>query len=105
MRPVNFPTIRASQLIVFLQNTKQPFFLSQRDLERVKDFHSLFDFPINEYWSEHYLFDKSSVKKDKSIGKNSIDNLIINTIAPFLYAWGTFMGSEPFKLGLLSTYF
>jgi len=104
MRPVNFPTIRLAQLIVLLQNTNNLFSIA-RDLEKLKDFHRLFDFPINEYWSEHYLFDKSSVRKEKSIGKNSIDNLIINTIVPFLYAWGTFTGSEPFKLKAMTLLF
>ncbi len=97
MRPVNFPTIRIAQLIVLLQNTSN-LFSHARDLEKIKDFHELFSFPIDRYWSDHYLFDKNSVTKDKAIGKTSIDNLIINTIVPFLYAWGTFTDSEAYKL-------
>lgn len=104
MRPVNFPTIRLAQLTGLLHSTHNLFAIA-RDLEKVKDFYNLFGFSVNEYWQDHYLFDKLSVMKDKSMGRSSIDNLIINTIVPFLYAWGTYSGSEQFKvkaLGFLS---
>ncbi|MFZ7146461.1 MAG: DUF2851 family protein [Bacteroidota bacterium] len=97
MRPVNFPTIRLAQMIRLLQNTNNLFALA-RDLGNVNDFYGLFNFTLHDYWTNHYLFDKESVKKDKVIGKTSIDNIIINTIIPFLYAWGVFTGTDLYKM-------
>ncbi len=104
MRPVNFPTIRLAQMICLLQNTNNLFAIA-RDLENLKDFYNLFSFPIHEYWTNHYLFDKESVVKDKMIGKTSIDNIITNTIVPFLYAWGQFTGTDFYKVKARDTLF
>ena len=97
MRPVNFPTIRLAQMVRLLQSTNNLFAIA-RDIEKIKDFYELFGFPIHEYWNTHYLFDKESVRKDKPIGKSSIDNIIINSIVPFLYAWGVYTASDPHKV-------
>lgn len=96
MRPVNFPTIRIAQLIILLQSVSNLFAIA-RDIENVKNIYRLFDTQLNDYWRDHYLFDKPSVLKNKSIGKTSIDNLIINTFVPFLYAWGTFTDTISYK--------
>ena len=42
----------------------------------------------SEYWTNHYLFNKVSVNKVKSLGENSVDILIINTVIPFLFVYG-----------------
>ena len=97
MRPVNFPTIRLAQMICLLQNTSNLFAIA-RDLDNVKDFYELLSFPLHKYWNSHYLFDKESVCKDKTIGQTSIDNLIINTVVPFLYSWGIFTATDSYKV-------
>ena len=97
MRPVNFPTIRLAQMIRLIQNTNNLFAIA-RDLENLKDFYNLFSFPVHDYWTNHYLFEKETAPKDKTIGKTSVDNIIINTVSPFLYAWGIFTGSDSYKM-------
>ena len=57
----------------------------------------LFDISINEYWSKHYVFGKESKSTNKSISKDVIHNICINTVAPFLIIWGEMNGNETFK--------
>jgi hypothetical protein len=49
----------------------------------------LLEVTASEYWDNHYRFDEETdVKSKKHLGKSSVHNIIINTIAPiqFLYA-------------------
>src|SRR5690606_37107585 len=49
----------------------------------------LFDVRAGHYWETHYNFGEATEKDSKkNLGKSSIQNIIINTIAPikFLYA-------------------
>ncbi len=104
MRPVNFPTIRLAQLIALMQNTGRLFAIA-RDMENVGEFFKLFNHEINPYWNDHYLFDKKSSSKSKRIGKASIENLIINTIIPFIYSWGIYTADNSYKLKAMKMLF
>ena len=44
----------------------------------------------------HYVFDKPSEAMMKSMGKSSVENILINTVVLF-FAWGTEQGSEQHK--------
>ena len=46
------------------------------------------------YWEEHFVFGKPSAKKEKPIGINAQNLLIINTVIPFLYAYGLHKADE-----------
>jgi len=49
----------------------------------------LFKVSASEYWNSHYSFNKESKRKSvKDLGENSINTLIINVIAPFLFVYG-----------------
>lgn len=91
MRPANFPTIRIAQFAALIH---QSFHLFSQIIEKheVKDILPLLDVTANEYWDDHYRFDElSETFSKKHLGKASIQNIIINTIAPtqFLYASST----------------
>ena len=47
----------------------------------------MFAITPSEYWKTHYVFDKESVSKNKALGKNAIESIIINTIVPVLFAY------------------
>ncbi len=86
--PPNFPTKRISQLAAFLCVEQSTFskLLILDDFSEIKE--SLRAMP-NEYWKNHYRFDKPSAKLlSGAMGKSSIDNLIINSISTILYAYG-----------------
>jgi hypothetical protein len=101
LRPSNFPTIRIAQFAGLIHNSVH---LLSKILEakKTEDIKALFKVKASEYWQTHYLFDKASEKKSKSLGSNSINNIIINTIVPFLFVYGKSKGEEKYVEGALS---
>jgi len=96
MRPANFPTIRLAQLASMLsQNTS--ILDTLKEIEDVNQFKKSISFDISEYWSNHYRFDKISTPTDKKPGNTFVDNLIINSFIPILYAYGCVIGSAQYK--------
>lgn len=96
MRPGNFPTIRLSQLAILIQNSAH-LFSRILETEKVSEIKKMFDVTANDYWHYHYRFDESSSFKKKTIGKDMIDNVIINTIVPVLFAYGLYHKEEKYK--------
>lgn len=87
MRPASFPTIRFAQLTVFLK--EQPQLLQQIKLiDSVKIFNNLLNVTATKYWDTHYRFEKESKFLKKEIGKQLKNNILINAIAPLLFAYG-----------------
>ncbi|RYZ51778.1 MAG: DUF2851 family protein, partial [Sphingobacteriales bacterium] len=88
MRPVNFPTIRIAQFASLISKSVHlfPMLIGKAD---VKEIRSLLDVAAGPYWDNHFRFDEPVAgQAKKSLGTGSIDNIIINTVAPirFLYA-------------------
>ena len=92
-RPDNFPTIRLAQLAM-LYNKHQNLFSKIIAIKKLEELYQLFDISISNYWETHYQFDKESPKKKKPFSKPFIDLLIINTIAPFQFAYAKSQGKE-----------
>jgi len=88
MRPANFPTIRIAQFAALL--CKSVHLFSQIiETHSVKEIEPLLDVTTSGYWDNHFQFDVPQKKATKkSLGPTSVQNIIINTIAPiqFLYA-------------------
>ncbi|MGY6561064.1 MAG: DUF2851 family protein [Luteibaculaceae bacterium] len=87
IRPANYPTIRIAQLAALIskhENLIQGLSL----INQGKSFKTFFTVRPNEYWQQHYIFDKpNKAKKNKGIGEQSINLLVINFVVPFLYAY------------------
>lgn len=96
LRPSNFPTIRLSQLSVLLVSLKGRFgeVLNTEGLDQVKQHLNV---ETSVYWENHYLPDKSTVKKKKFLGEKSQNVIIINTIIPMLFSFGKICGNEDVK--------
>ncbi|OFX21231.1 MAG: hypothetical protein A2041_06835 [Bacteroidetes bacterium GWA2_31_9b] len=86
-RPGNFPTIRIAQFAMLIYKSSS-LFSKIIETEEVEDIKELLLIETSDYWKTHYLFNKESVNKHKSIGNSSVDILIINTIIPFLFVFG-----------------
>ncbi|MEZ5197498.1 MAG: DUF2851 family protein [Bacteroidales bacterium] len=88
LRPVNFPTIRLAQFadLVFKSSHLFSKILQTETLDQLT---ADFNVGVSEYWQAHYIFDKPSAKKKKELGKSAINLIIINTIIPFLFVYGT----------------
>jgi hypothetical protein len=54
----------------------------------------LFKVKASFYWDTHYTFHASSATLKKQIGNAGIENLIINTIVPFMFVYGKHYGDE-----------
>ena len=93
LRPMNFPTIRISQLAM-LYHVHHNFFSELINLNSLKEFHQLFSITTSEFWNSHYTFNKSSKFSKKTISKSFIDLLLINTIIPIKYCYEKYNGKD-----------
>ncbi len=96
MRPANFPTIRLAQLAMIVHQSLHMFSKIKEavSLNAVKD---LFNVTANDYWHYHYLFDEAGEYKPKAIGKQMIENIIINTVVPVMFAYGSYAKDDAAK--------
>jgi hypothetical protein len=100
MRPGNFPTVRLAQLAMLIFNSAH-LFSKIIEAENVKDINALVEVTANDYWHYHYRFDEPSGFKKKVVGKTMIDNIVINTIVPVLFAYGLHHKEEKYKIKAL----
>ncbi len=96
MRPANFPTIRLAQLAILIHESEH-LFSKIKDASRVKEVKQLLKVTANDYWNYHYLFDEETEYKKKTLGEQMINNIIINTVVPVLYAYGVHHSDPQFK--------
>jgi len=96
LHPSGFPTIRIAQFASLIHRSVHLFskIIEANKLSEIED---LFEVECSEYWQNHYVFGKESPKRSKKFGKASIDNIIINTIVPFLFVYGMKKNDETFK--------
>jgi hypothetical protein len=88
MRPLNFPTVRLAQFAALVIASNH-LFSKVLDIKDVKSLQKLFtDIKTNEYWDDHYQFDKPSKPASKNMGAASADLLLLNTVALFLFSYG-----------------
>jgi hypothetical protein len=88
MRPANFPTLRIAQFAALIHKSVH-LFSQIIETHSVKEIEPLLDVTASSYWDTHFQFDVAQERKTpKSLGASSVENIIINTIAPiqFLYA-------------------
>lgn len=86
-RPDNFPTIRIAQLAGFL-SSRSNIFSGILECRSIRELKALFDFPISDYWSKHYMFGKERKKPVYRLGYDSIVKLAINAVVPLKVAYG-----------------
>lgn len=87
LRPENFPTIRLAQFASLIHRSSKLFSLILETPD-CQDLRKLFDTEVSEYWQKHFLFGRESRVSRKIMGNKSIDILLINTVIPFIFAWG-----------------
>ncbi|WP_102407543.1 DUF2851 family protein [Parabacteroides bouchesdurhonensis] len=87
IRPFNFPHLKLAHLaaIWLQQDTLFSAILEARTTGEIKNFFRVLP---SEYWETHYHFRYASVKKEKPIGENALNILLINTVVPMLFAYG-----------------
>lgn len=94
LRPANFPTIRIAQFAALVHKSFH-LFSQIAETNTIKEIMSLLDVTASEYWNTHYRFDEpTDIAAAKHLGKSSIQNIIINTIAPIRYLYAQAHGTD-----------
>jgi hypothetical protein len=96
MRPGNFPTIRLSQLASLIHRSSH-LFSKLKGMDSLSEVKSWLSVQANDYWHYHYMLDETSSYSIKCMGKQTIENIIINTIVPVLYTYGSFHQDDQLK--------
>lgn len=88
MRPVNFPTIRISQLAALVYRS-HGLFAKILDCQNLSDLKKQFNVKTSDYWESHYRFNKPApCSSPRELGESSVNTLITNVIIPFLFVYG-----------------
>lgn len=94
IRPQNFPYRRIAMLARFVENggfkLMQEIIDARGDEKRLRE---LFSINLNGYWANHFTFGKPHENGAKALSNSSIDIILINTVAPLYYAYGTMTDS------------
>lgn len=90
-RPGNFPTVRIAQFAKLIYSSTS-LFSKILEASTINDLYALFIVKPSDYWLNHYILNKESIKKLKPIGKSAVDIILINTVIPFLFIYGKAKG-------------
>ena len=89
LRPANFPTVRLAQFAALVVREKNVF-SKIFEIDDTQSLRTLFSTHQSEYWQSHYQFNRKSKQAVARLGDSSIDNILINTVAPLLVAYGKY---------------
>ena len=93
LRPANFPTIRLAQFARLI-STKPGLFIAPYDFSNYEEIVLALKINLDGYWKNHYNMDGNVTSKDLTLGLTSIENLLINTFAPFYFFYSKRTGKE-----------
>jgi hypothetical protein len=102
LHPGNFPTLRLAQFASIIHHSGS--MISELfNSDDVNTYYNLFSVEASEYWNTHYTFEKASASRKKTLGRSSVDLLVINLVAPILLAYGrrkgdTLMTGKPIDI-------
>jgi hypothetical protein len=87
LRPANFPTQRIAQFALVIHNCPE-IFLNPVAFTGKIELNGALIHQHSDYWKKHYSFDDGESNNIKGMGENSIQNICINTLAPYLFFYG-----------------
>lgn len=93
LRPANFPTIRLAQFASMLFHSKN-IFSQLMSAESYLSIRKIIEQHQSEYWRTHYRFEKKAKGNVPELGEASIENIVINTVAPLLVAYGKYKDEQ-----------
>ncbi len=95
MRPANFPNLRLVQLAKLIYTTPQLFTQPQHYTD-YQQLETALQISLTGYWKNHYTLDGETQSKLINFGKTSIENIMINTLAPFFFFYSKKTGNHQF---------
>lgn len=93
LRPGNFPHVRLAQL-AYLYAKSQSLFSRIMEENSLTGIREILCCTTSSYWETHFNFRKASPKRIKRLGENALNLIVINTVIPFLYAYGMHKADE-----------
>ncbi len=96
VRPRSFPELRIAQMASLLHSSGR-FFSVIRKEKTYDGMLTHFQTEPSDYWKTHYAFGKASKETPKRMGQDSIEGIVINTVAPILFAYGTSLSDETYR--------
>jgi hypothetical protein len=93
LRPPNFPTIRLSQLADLYKH--QNLFSKIMEARNANQLYNIFRVvKASEYWDFHFNFGNISKVQPKTLSKDFMDLLILNTVLPLKYTYHKYHREE-----------
>jgi len=96
LRPDNFPHVRIAQFASLIHSSSK-LFSKIVDKPEIDYLRSIFVCEPSDYWKRHYLFSHESPVRDKKLGAQSINVLLINTVVPFLFCYAQQKNNQTLK--------
>lgn len=96
LRPQNFPHVRISQL-ARLYYDQRAGFSKLLEAKTIEELHAMLSTHATTYWESHYTFGCPSYKNAKTLTAASLNLVVINTVVPVLYAYGTTHAQEALR--------
>jgi hypothetical protein len=96
LRPSGFPTIRIAQFADLI-STSHALFSKVIECKNITDLRKLFQINCSGYWTDHFVFDKPALAREKTFTDASIDLLLMNTVITFLFVFGMQKDEETIK--------
>jgi hypothetical protein len=93
MRLPNFPTLRLAQLSMLIHGSEH-LFSKIKDASSVLEVKKMVSVTANEYWHYHYVFEEITPCKEKKLGTQMINNILINKIIELPFAYGLHHNNE-----------
>lgn len=101
LRPANFPSFRIAQFAALIHQYGSLFSL-MLSVTTPQFLLTAFDLKPSNFWKSHVNFGKISRHKFSGMGKESIHNILINTVVPLQVAYGKFIDQQSYIDNALS---
>ena len=95
MRPSSFPTVRLAQLATMIHHTAARL-RSLIESDSFKTVKRMLGVPADGYWNDHYIFGEVGSMGAKKPGGQMIDNILINAVVPFMFAFGEYHANHEY---------
>lgn len=96
MHPGGFPTLRIAEFSELVKKLYGPLEILE-NANNPKFLKSLFLVPLPVFWKDHVVFPENSSKGVSGISLALADQILINTIAPFLLACSIYLDDAAYK--------
>ena len=103
LRPSSFPSLRISYLADFVLKS-EPIFEELFHFQNLKSILPFFNLSLSDYWKEHYVFDKKVKTLNKSLGKSTIDLVLINAVLPFCFFYARQKSDEEMMMRVVDSF-